>query len=76
MSSFGELVRYVMSQLRTSEERATLEVERVLKAGLALRRIARTPDGNYRLVEARPSGAAYRVREPHSGGSTSSSDSE
>lgn len=63
-TTFEGIVRYVMRKKKMTEARAGYLVMEVLKAGVALGRIKKTPCGTYVLTTERPGTITHRIREP------------
>ncbi|XP_076248644.1 uncharacterized protein LOC143188322 [Calliopsis andreniformis] len=63
-ATFDNIVHYVMENMRITHARAGYLVTEVLKAGIALGRIKRTPHDTYILVSKMPGPMAHRIREP------------
>ncbi|XP_076623209.1 uncharacterized protein LOC143342829 [Colletes latitarsis] len=76
---FESIVHYVMKNMRITYSRAGFLVMEVLKAGVALRRIKRTPQGTYFLAADKSGPIVHKIREPrfsdHSSDEISSEDS-
>lgn len=63
-ASFDNIVRYVTKNMRIRHTRAGYLVMEILKAGVAVGRIKRTPRGTYILVSRIPGPTAHRIRQP------------
>ncbi|KAK1118738.1 hypothetical protein K0M31_014740 [Melipona bicolor] len=62
-ATFKSIVHYVLKNMKITEARAGYLVMEVLKAGVALGRIKKTPRGTYILVKDRPGPIAH-IKEP------------
>lgn len=60
-ASLEDIVRYVLNHTRLTDARARYLVVEILKAGIALGRIKRTPHSTYVLVSFKPD---CRIMEP------------
>ncbi|XP_029052222.1 uncharacterized protein LOC117609259 [Osmia lignaria lignaria] len=63
-ATFDSIVRYVLKHMKITHARAGYLVMEVLKAGIAVGRIKRTPRGTYILASEKPGTIAHRIREP------------
>ncbi|XP_076649223.1 uncharacterized protein LOC143356993 [Halictus rubicundus] len=64
-ATFDSIVDYVTKNMRITRSRAGYMVMEVLKVGVALGRIKRTPRGTYILASDTPaSPATQRIRQP------------
>ncbi|CAL7935476.1 unnamed protein product [Xylocopa violacea] len=63
-ATFESIVRYVLRYLKITQARAGYLVMEVLKAGVALGRIKRTPRGTYVLVTDKSGSIVHNIREP------------
>lgn len=60
-ASLEDIVRYVLDHTRLTDARARYLVVEILKGGIALGRIKRTPHSTYVLTSFKPD---YRITEP------------
>ncbi|XP_032669616.1 uncharacterized protein LOC116843354 [Odontomachus brunneus] len=60
-ASLEDIVRYVLDHTRLTDTRARYLVVEILKAGIALGRIKRTPYSTYVLASFKP---YYKITEP------------
>ncbi|XP_054012826.1 uncharacterized protein LOC128894839 [Hylaeus anthracinus] len=63
-ATFDGIVQYVLKNMRISQSRAGCLVMEVLKAGVALGTIKRTPRGTYVLVADKPGPIIHKIKEP------------
>ncbi|XP_076170830.1 uncharacterized protein LOC143148412 [Ptiloglossa arizonensis] len=63
-ATFESIVRYVASNTRITHSRVGYLVMEVLKAGMSVGKIKKTPRGNYVLISERPWPSAPTIREP------------
>lgn len=63
-ATFESIVHYVLKNMKITEARAGYLVMEVLKAGVALGRIKKTPRGTYILVKDRSGPIGHNVKEP------------
>ncbi|XP_017881355.1 uncharacterized protein LOC108625677 [Ceratina calcarata] len=64
-ASFESILRYVLKNMKITQARASFLVMEVLKAGVALGRIKRTPRGTYLLATDKTAhNILHHVREP------------
>ncbi|XP_031771763.1 uncharacterized protein LOC116414226 [Apis florea] len=62
-ATFESIVQYVLKNMKITQARAGYLVMEVLKAGVALGRIKKTPRGTYVLTNDK-SGSTPNIREP------------
>ncbi|KAL6261639.1 hypothetical protein P5V15_006727 [Pogonomyrmex californicus] len=69
-----DIVKYVLRHTRLTDVRARYLVIEILKAGIALGRIKRTPHSTYVLASSKTTAIGQRITEPrfHNGSSCSS----
>ncbi|CAD1475822.1 unnamed protein product [Heterotrigona itama] len=63
-ATFESIVHYVLKNMKITKARAGYLVMEVLKAGIALGRIKKTPRGTYILVKDRSGPIAHNIKEP------------
>lgn len=64
-ATFGQIVRYVMKQMRYSEDIAVNAVLEVLNAGIAVKKIIKTERRKYVLADnSKPAHINYKIRDP------------
>lgn len=63
-ASLEDIVSYVLRRTRLTDARARYLVAEILKAGIALGRISRTPRSTYVLASAKPAPHVRGITEP------------
>ncbi|XP_033222442.1 uncharacterized protein LOC117176324 [Belonocnema kinseyi] len=63
-ATFQSIVRYVMDHSRITEDKARYLTIEVLKAGMAMGKIKRTPVSTYFLTTSKPPPLVNRIRDP------------
>lgn len=64
-ATFESIVHYVLKNMKITQARAGYLVMEVLKAGVSLGRIKKTPRGTYILATDKPSFITHNIKEPH-----------
>ncbi|XP_017791465.1 PREDICTED: uncharacterized protein LOC108573516 [Habropoda laboriosa] len=63
-ATFDDIVRYVLKNMKITHARAGYLVMEVLKAGVAMGRIKKTPRGTYVLATEKSGSITHHIREP------------
>ncbi|KYN12002.1 hypothetical protein ALC57_15844 [Trachymyrmex cornetzi] len=63
-ASLEDIVKYVLKHTRLTDVRARYLIVEILKAGIALGRIKRTPYSTYVLASSKTTAIAKRITEP------------